>query len=106
VSEWCSPYALSAARRARRAAGRSGRCAAIAAHLPLLPAWLAAIAHRIIRDALAGARRIIREAGAELARINRAGLSAEALTGTPRRARVRMVTAALARRHDGHNRCC
>ena len=52
------------------------------------------------------ARRIMREAGAELARLNRAGLSAEALAGKPRSARARLVTAALAHRHDGHHRCC
>jgi hypothetical protein len=53
-----------------------------------------------------GVGRIVHEAAAELARINRAGLSPDALAGLPSRARARLVTAALAHRHDGRNRCC
>lgn len=62
------------------------------------PSWTAQIA--------ATARRILREAGAELARLNRAGLGADALAGKSRSDRARTVAAALSHRHDGHSRCC
>ena len=54
----------------------------------------------------AGASRILRELGAELARLNRTGLSADAHEDRSRRARAQLVTAALSHRHDGRNRCC
>jgi hypothetical protein len=66
----------------------------------------AAMVRKFIRDVFATARRIVREAGAELARLNRVGLSAEALAGKSRRARARIVSAVIAQRHDGHHRCC
>jgi hypothetical protein len=67
---------------------------------------VAATAAQIGKQIAAILRRMIHEAAAELARINRAGLSPDALAGLPRRARARLVTAALADRRDGHNRCC
>ena len=54
----------------------------------------------------ASTRRFIRQARAELACLNRAGLHPDALAGQPRRTRARIVRAALARRHDGRHRCC
>jgi hypothetical protein len=51
-------------------------------------------------------RSILGQAGAELARLNRAGLNAEALAGKSRRDRARAVMAALSRSHRGHHRCC
>ena len=61
-------------------------------------AWTAQIA--------ATARRILREAVAELARLNRAGPGVDALAGKSRSDRARTVAAALSHRHDGHCRCC
>jgi hypothetical protein len=82
--------------------GGAGRAARSAPHAQLL----GTLAARIIRAALTGLRRIIREAAAELARINRAGLRLDALAGRPRRARARLVAATLARRHHRVERCC
>jgi hypothetical protein len=52
------------------------------------------------------ARRILREAVAEIARLNRAGLEANMLVGKSRRARAQTVAAALSYRHGDVNRCC
>jgi hypothetical protein len=52
------------------------------------------------------ARRILREAVAEIARLNRAGLDDHTLAGKSRHDRARTVAAALAHRHDGPTRCC
>jgi hypothetical protein len=51
-------------------------------------------------------RRLLREAIAELARLNRTGLDTATLTGKSRRDRARTVAIALAHRHDGPTRCC
>ena len=83
----------------RRAACGRASCAARAAQL-------ARYASLIIRGALTGVRRIIREATAELARINRPGLGPDTLPGQPRGSRARLVIAALARRHHRADRCC
>lgn len=56
--------------------------------------------------AAAGVSRLMREIAAEISRLNRTGLSADALEGQSRRACARLVTAALSHRHDGRNRCC
>jgi hypothetical protein len=69
-------------------------------------ARVAAIAAQVGTQIAAIIRRMTREAAAELARINRAGLSPDALAGQPRRARARLVTAALAHRHNHPHRCC
>lgn len=89
------PPPFCAARRARRAAAAAQG-----------PAPSAAFAARIIRAALTGIGRIFREAAAELARINRAGLRLGALAGLPRRTRARLVAAALAALHHRVDRCC
>jgi hypothetical protein len=90
--------------RARRATVCRVLCAGQSA--PQTVRQFVAMTRQCARDALAGARRIVREAGAELARLNRAGLSADALAGKSRSARARIVSAMLAQRHDGHHRCC
>jgi hypothetical protein len=65
-------------------------------------------AHRITGAAriAEAARRILREAVAEIARVNRTGLDTATLTGKSRRDRARTVAIALAHRHDGPTRCC
>ena len=85
---------------------RSSRGTRVAPSVSQTVRQFVAMTRECARAALAGARRIIREAGAELARLNRAGLSAEALAGKSRRARARIVSAVIAQRHDGHHRCC
>ena len=60
--------------------------------------WAARIADTV--------RRLLREAVAELARLNRAGLEADKLIGKSRRARARTVAEALSHRHGDTNRCC
>jgi hypothetical protein len=67
---------------------------------------LEAAARALIREIIAGTRRIIREATTELARINRAGLGADVLDGKSRGDRARIVASSLSRRHKGHHRCC
>jgi hypothetical protein len=52
------------------------------------------------------ARRILREAIAEIARLNRAGLDTNTLVGKSRRDRAQSVAAALSYRHGDVNRCC
>jgi hypothetical protein len=52
------------------------------------------------------ARRLLREAVAEIARLNRAGLGADMLVGKSRRDRARIVATTLSRRHGDTNRCC
>jgi len=52
-------------------------------------------------------RTLLRDLRAEMARLNRAGVSAETLKGRSRRERTRLVKRALAERHHhGHTRCC
>ena len=51
-------------------------------------------------------QRFFSEAANELARINRAGLSADAFAGKSRGDRARIVAASLSHRHKGHHRCC
>jgi hypothetical protein len=51
-------------------------------------------------------RTLLRDLYAEMARLNRAGVAAETLTGRSRRERARLVKAALATRHYGQTRCC
>ncbi len=99
--------ALARIRGAQQAARRSPRRGAPRrANCPGRAARFALYASRIIRGALTGVHRVIREAAAELARINRAGLGPDTLAGLSRRARARLVTAALARRHHRQDRCC
>lgn len=52
------------------------------------------------------ARRVLREAVAELVRLNRAGLAADELIGKSRSDRGRTVAIALAHRRGDINRCC
>jgi hypothetical protein len=52
------------------------------------------------------ARRLLREAVAEIARLNRAGLEVDTIIGKSRRARAQSVVAALSDRHGDINRCC
>ena len=51
-------------------------------------------------------RTLLHDLRAEMARLNRAGVAAETLTGRSRRERARLVKAALADRHQGLARCC
>ena len=85
----------------------SARCSvALSAIPPAAPPPSFPPAPSAPRNLLAALRRILREAAAELARINRAGLRPDALAGRPRRARARLVAAALTRLHRGTHRCC
>ncbi|MEA2647572.1 MAG: hypothetical protein QOG61_7 [Candidatus Binataceae bacterium] len=59
-----------------------------------------------VRQIVDVVRRLLREAIAELARLNRTGLDTATLTGKSRRDRARTVAMALAHRHDGPTRCC
>lgn len=64
-------------------------------------------AHRTWAARIAdAARRILREAIAEIARLNRTGLDADTGIGKSRRDRARTVAAALSRRHNRPARCC
>jgi hypothetical protein len=51
-------------------------------------------------------RTLLRDLYAEMARLNRAGVTADSLKGRSRRERARLVKRALAARHHGHTRCC
>ena len=51
-------------------------------------------------------RTLLRDLYAEMARLNRAGVAADSLTGRSRSERARLVKRALAERHHGHTRCC
>jgi hypothetical protein len=97
----------------------SAPCHPISAATP--PSWITRIApantlrltraaftnpRTLISAALARIARFIREAGTELARVNRIGLHPDALAGKSRRERARTVADALNRRHAGHRRCC
>lgn len=78
--------------------------------LALSACWIVraayASARRIASGTLRRTRTVIKEAGAELTRMNRTGLGAEDLAGQSHRERARAVAAALAHRHDGRGRCC
>ena len=62
------------------------------------PTWAARI--------VGAGRRILAEAVAEIARLNRAGLDADTLIGRSRRDRVRIVAAALSQGRNHPTRCC
>jgi hypothetical protein len=51
-------------------------------------------------------RSLLRDLYAEMARLNRAGVAADSLTGRSRRERARLVKAAVAARYRGDTRCC
>jgi len=85
--------------RLRRIVIRTGRSDAFSARIKTA-------ARVLIRDVIAGTRRIVHEAATELARINRAGLRPDLLDGKSRGDRARIVAASLSRRHHGHRRCC
>lgn len=51
-------------------------------------------------------KRILREAIAEVARLNRAGVDADRLIGRSRRDRARIVAAALSQRRNHPSPCC
>jgi hypothetical protein len=113
------PRALGFFRKERTGAGSNASCAALDGNTHRLrrivirtgrsdafSARLRVAARVLTRDVIAGARRIIREAATELARINRAGLRADAFAGKSRGDRARIVAASLSRRHKGNHRCC
>ncbi len=66
------------------------------------PAAIGAALGRIARAA-AG---VLRDLAAEIARLNRLDRTAGAKPSEPRGPRARRMRAALARGHDGRNRCC
>ena len=59
-----------------------------------------------LTDLASQLRTLVRDLHAEVARLNRAGVPADALIGRTRRERARVVKSAFAGRHNGHNHCC
>lgn len=59
-----------------------------------------------LTNLVSNVRTLLCDLRVEMARLNRAGVTADSLKGRSRRERARLVKRALAEHHHGRSRCC